>query len=375
MRVVFQAIPFCYGPASHAIAIASQLRSLAGASPLELYAIAEQPALELLACASCFDAILPYSTREPASPAVRELLDCATHIVSVGDFDFLQHNAHLHAKMYFVDALFWMWCEVPNYSLCRRYYVLDFPPVRARLDALPASERRPILVGQICQLMAPPAADRTDQIILHFGGMTCPHGCNITLAVALVEDVICAMESTACTSTLLVRAGSLPVRALTAQLRHRPSWVDVAAVPQARFHAELLAARALCTVPGMSIIYEALSAAVPMMLLLPLNYSQHLQTAAYRGMLRDFASVSWDLMPGFATLPPGLEESVGVSKALAYGSRYATCPAAREVMRTALAAFLLNTPPPVRALEPRPARGPGSVAGALEIAEDLLAEQ
>jgi hypothetical protein len=82
----------------------------------------------------------------------------------------------------------------------------------------------------------------------------------------------------------------------------------------------------------------------PTLVLPGINYSHHLQLAAYQRFFANVPFISWDNLDGYATLPPGIPEEQGVARAVELGTRLAGDMGAREQLRRLLAAVLAHGP-------------------------------
>jgi len=315
IQIVFQGIPFCYGPASHILAIANQVRLKLSRTEVDLIGLAEGTVFELLSMSTCLDRVYEFSTKRSSIPNhIKSMLNNADKIISVGDFDFASQVYDTGRKVAFVDPLLWMWDKLPEQiGLCAEYFVVDFDGVRAGLDELRNTFPQgpdPILVNQICEIMPQNSNinSSSNTIILQFGGMLSPFGCNIDLAIAMTEEVIKAISGLQNIAKLLVRGSAQVTSEISRSLAYHDYRIKFGPVPQNVFLEELLTCGTLFTVPGMSIVYEALIAKANTFFLLPLNYSQHRQMAIYSKVIQGGSSIVWEDIPGYSTLPAGMYE-------------------------------------------------------------------
>jgi hypothetical protein len=278
-----------------------------------------------------------------------------------------------------VDPLYWMWDEDPiHIGTCREYLVPYFPgaPERiARHDALHPDDPRPRLVDPVydSELLATlPPASPDGSLLVNFGGMTSPLGCNTDLAVAMTESMLGVLRD---------RRDDRPVRFCTSSgvataLRREAGVAGPIAsagplAPRA-FLAALGRCDAVVTVPGLSIVFEAHYFRCRTLFCLPMNYSQHRQSVVYRRVLHGAEFITWDEFAGYETLSAGLPEQVGVMQCLEFGHRFRQDKKSREHFARRFDTFLASCGDGLCIEGDNRMR---RVDGATQIAETLLREQ
>lgn len=368
-RVVLQAVSFCYGPAAIAIAVAEALRRRAR-SEIEIIGMGTGSAAELLCSSSAFDGTVQTEPTRLTSLACNAL-GSSDVILSVCDFDFASEVSRRGYTAGFIDPLLWLWDELPAKQIgnCVPYYVLDFPGVGEYLGHLDTPSLR--VIPQIAHApyargsTSPIATDST--VLVHFGGMMSPLGCNSELAQALIVDLHDTQTQYFPAMNLKVRCGRAAAEMIRSRMPRRLQTIDMKGLGHKKFQQELSTCDRLLTVPGMSIIFEAAAIECPTAFMLPLNYSQHRQQEAYRSMFPDAPSLSWNDLHGYGTLLAGLPEAIGVQRALQLGAQFAQDPVARRTFRAWARVALGNAIPRLSA-----SAGRWQPSGADQIADDVL---
>ncbi len=141
------------------------------------------------------------------------------------------------------------------------------------------------------------------------------------------------------------------------------------------FLKELSSCKALLTVPGMSIVYEAFAGKIPLMFILPLNYTQHRQLIAYKKIFKNFEYVSWENFEGYRTLPEKIPEEMAISEAINMGKCFFSDAKTRIKFRKEIINFLTKQKYEVLTVKKHNNRNQKiKIDGAKEIAEDLVKE-
>ena len=327
-------------------------------------------AFELLRSSPFFDSVAN-SASTPLDPAAMDTLASSDIIVSVCDFDFALELSRHGLTSAFVDPLFWLWDKPPYQQLrvCSPYYALDFPGLGDRTAHSPTPAVH--VIPQIAYApytrggSRPHGSDHT--ILVHFGGMTSPLGCNIDLAQALVADLYQVQTQFFPRARIKVRCGCHAADMIRSRLPEHMRTLDIGGRTHDSFQRELATCDRLLTVPGMSIVFEAASIKCPTAFLLPMNYSQHRQQDAYRTIFPSAPTLSWNDLPGYSILPAGLPETVGVERALRLGKRLSNDPDARDMFRSWARQILEHALPALTTVTDE-----WNPSGADRVADDIL---
>lgn len=317
-------ITFGFGPASHAAAIARELRALS--DELRLVGVADGIAADFLTASGLFDEVI---VEDKAGEVPAELPHRGEPAVAVAIVDFERALAirQQGTPVVMVDALYWMWDRDPiDPASVDRYLCLAFPGVADRVQANGGASSQIKVIPQILDTLPPPATERSG-VVLNFGGAVAPFGSNSEYLGALVNvvaDVLGPDQDLLVTCSAhageLLSRGGLPGNARVSQLTSD------------EMLRELGERELLLTLPGLSIMWEALRSEIPTAVLPGANYSQHRQVIAYQ---RHFAStpiLTWNDLPGYEQLPPAMPEEQGGARALGLGREFAADPAARKLV-------------------------------------------
>ena len=314
-------VTFGFGPAALATAVARQLRRRY--PDLPLVGVGNGIALDFLRSSGVFDDSLVDSP-----PGV--LPDCVGRsgpavTVFFADFDRLSAARVRGLRTVVVDPLYWMWDSDPaDPASVDRYFALAFPGVAERVAQRGSHGETVRVVSQIVDLDTPVPGTRRAGTVLNLGGAVAPMGDNHLYLRTLVELVTQTLSPV---DHLLVTCSS---KAKEAICRGGPiPGATVSELPFGEMMSTLGRCARLFTLPGQSIMWEALRMRTPTVVLPGANYSQHRQFGAYRRFLAGIQYIGWDDLDGYGTLPPGLPEERGVALAIELGNRLSTDQSAR----------------------------------------------
>jgi len=345
IKIVIQAIPFCFGPGAQALAIGNELRQRLG-KDLELIALGIGTTYEFLKMSGSFNEIYRYSSEKSISKKIKKILTEADKIIGIGDFEFIDQVYDLNRKVDFVDPLFWMWGEFPrNISKCNQYYAVDFPGVRKSVNEynLEFPKRlKPIIVSQICEYEHKKIQREKGVFLIQFGGVDNPMGINIYTMLAMIEEISKSIKGVPSVKKILVRGGSKIMKIISKKIRRIDPRIEIGTSEHEQLLKELSGCEAVLTIPGMSIVYEAFASKTPLMFILPLNYSQHRQTEAYKKLFQSFSIVSWEDFVGYKTLPKGIPEREAIQKSIEMGKQFYSDNKAREKFKAEVLKFIRN---------------------------------
>ena len=294
-----------------------------------------------------------FSHWDDCPDTVKEALVKSSAIICVVDFKFSEMLSDIGLEAIFVDPLYWMWDEDPiRIDSCRRYYALDFPGVKQKVAAhseLAPDDAVPVIVEAIrdnSTLEEVTSLTEENVLLVNFGGMQSPLGYNLDLAVSMSRCILEAALSENLYDKVLICGGGSPIQQLKEYLRDiDDERVTVKALPQSEFFVQLASCRTFITVPGLSIVYEALYLSKITLFILPLNYSQHRQSVTYKRILGNAYFISWDDLQGYETLPSGLPEKDGVELSFQQGKKFSLDVSAQLEFKKMLSDFLYLASP------------------------------
>lgn len=331
--VYLMPVSFGYGPAALAVGVAEALRRRHPA--LRVCGVADGLAREFLLACDAFAA-------EDVLPAAADQLpvvDPGAGSVWVGfaDFDRLGRAVERGYCSVMVDPLFWMWASPP--ALLQEdvtYLALRFPGIDATAppDGLGRIARFRVVPQVVESGFARAAARQRRGYLLNLGGGIAPGVDNLDFLQALVDVAHAAADGT----DLLVASSAAVTAALTVPAG--ATNVSIRTLDRREMIEELSTRARLITVPGQSIIWEALTARIPTVVVPGSNYSQHRQSVLYREEFRNVPLLGWDELPGLDLAPAGLPESDGLAFAAGCGHRFAGSTSARATLQAWLRAAL-----------------------------------
>lgn len=295
--VLMQAAPFCFGPASTSLAIATELRKL----DIAIVWLVEGTALKLLQAGQYDDYVIPFSlTNSDDRRRYAHCIEEAEMVVVNTDPDFAEFALTLNKKTIYVDILYWMWHNIPEVAeRCLLYIYEDFVRVNEQIQRI-GTPRNALRVGP---LLSPGHvkdndAQQGNHLLVSLGGLHRPGNAG---------DLLCAFSN-------MVR------QAVVEALEHNDSFSEVyfaGGVEQSEItlrngvkvhtgclsreaHLRLIStAKAVVLSPGLTCFYEVAAAKVPVFFLPPHNYSQYLQLQSYKTILKQPYYSDWERL-GFS---------------------------------------------------------------------------
>lgn len=335
-------LTFGFGPASHAAAIARALR--ASAPEVTLVGVGDGVARDFMTRAESFDAVVS------AAPGLLPArLEARSVVVAVGDFERALGARREGVPVVVVDALYWLWQRPPLYpNAVDRYLCLAFPGVEDRVGRASAEDRSLRVIPQIRVQRTPAAAGARDRagLLLNLGGGGSAYGSCDRFFAALIACVADATRQAGLGDDLLVTcstpANDLPRRAASA------AGATIANLGWEAMMRELRGRAWLLTLPGQSIVCEAVAHGIGTILLPGPHYSHHRQAAVYRDHLLDASVVRWDDLDGYQSLASGLPDDEAGLAAIERGNAFAADPRGRAQLAYLVAAELRRAPRPPR---------------------------
>lgn len=353
-EVVFEAIPFCYGPASEAIAVANELEERLGESNGRIYGVGADTSYDLFSSCDVFDECLTFRYSEPdVRGKVDEVLSTADLVVSSNSPTFVEAAAPYDVDCFVVNTLHWIDAideEFSSNDSYERYYVPRYPTREGGEDG---SARRPdadvevretnaIRNNHQLSTIAEQYDEREGFFLVNFGGMDSPLGGNTALAVALAEEIATVAENSDRCRRVLFNGGGEPIQAVAEALGDTGPEIAVQTEPRPpeAFLGDLRRCELLFTNPGLNIPYEALFFEKQVMFLPPMNYSQHLQLERLADFTEGAERMPMDDFEGYETLAPGLPEADAVERCFSQGERFREDDGARRTFRDAVRSFV-----------------------------------
>lgn len=354
---------FGFGPAALATAVGRQIR--ARHPDIPVVGVADGIALEFLRGSEVFgDAIEESSPGAMPDHAGR---DGPAVAVFFGDFDRLRAASGRDIRTVVVDALYWMWDHDPaDPAAVDLYLALAFPGLAERIRQRGARASGIRVVPQIVDSVPPSPDGKRSRTMLNLGGAIAPMGSNHAYLRTLIEIVADAVRGAV---DLQVTCSSAAAEVLS---QDGPiSGAAITPLTSGQMMTALGQCARLLTLPGQSIMWEALQMQAPTVVLPGANYSQHQQLRAYQQFFSGIPFIAWDDIDGYATLPAGLPEPQGVALAADLGNRLASDNGAQAQLAALIGAAL--TGEAARSPQLQPGHPWSDFSGAAQVANDVAA--
>lgn len=293
-RVVLTAMPFGYGPAAKALAIAAELQRF-GTTPAF---VGSGIACELAARSPELFSDVVNAARAPRRASA--LIKSSARVVSVMDRDSATLARRLGRPFDVVDSLLWMRDEVPRpLRAASRYWAQRLDGMRWRRWR---SGPRPIPVGPVIDPSRRHDSRRASlpgKLVVNLGGCESPDGA--MEAPAYSQFVMEGLRESELFSShageTVVMAGSRCITRLARRFRTRD--VRFVSLPHREALAEFASAAFVWTSPGLTASLECFQQGVPTFFLPPENYSQWCILRAFRKRGLAPSSFHWeDVLPG-----------------------------------------------------------------------------
>ncbi len=336
-RILCDADPFCYGPASTLLSITKQLRRLDHSVTI----LARGTAHELASRASDAQVVLCDTSSVDSVLENMEALGHSDLLLSVlGDASVRAAQA-LRMPVAYVDVLFWAWPSTsePHIRDVDLYFVEDHFGASARLASPAYSPRNAVLVGPIIDLDVAPAPSVSPQrLLVSFGGIDFPGTRKAEYPGIVMQLLAGALSASPAFPEVLVAGGSRAMGEL--QLAYPLERVIYESCSHDRFLASLAGSRLLLTQPGIATPLEAFAYGVPTVFMPPMNYTQVLQLRHFRAAGVAPYAVDWECLDPDWAIPTALGEAEGVAEVLARVERLRTDRRWQEGLQRRLSGYL-----------------------------------
>ena len=291
------ALPFGYGPASKAIALAKALRG-----DCRLAFVGHGSSLDLVSRTSgVFDEVVP---ARPDGPRALRLLSQSWGVLSVMDREAGAGAALAEKPLFVVDSLLWMRTGVPEaLRHARVYWAQAFPGLSAGAYA-----PRPTVVGPVVAPRTGGPGRRREGLVVNLGGSAAPDG-RRRLYASYARFVVRAVADAGLAARfgrVTVIGGAGAIGPLGDGDATRDGRLEVATVPHDDARERMARAEAVLTAPGMTATLECFCDRTPTWFLPPQNYSQWciLRRLSAAGVADD--ALHWEDLDGVTRLEEGM---------------------------------------------------------------------
>jgi hypothetical protein len=334
-KILLQAAPFCFGPASTLLSIARHFEN-----GFELMMIDEGPTGDLLKLSGLDIKSIQISTIHP-SKELDELIRSVDIVVSNTDLEFAKYCIdHQVAKLVIIDTLFWMWDDIDKRLFGADLYVIqDFMGTENQLNRL-GSPRNYLSVGPLINwVVNQENQQKKDQVLISLGGCDCVlFDSHNDPFPSLISRLIRKSfgESQFKDYELVLTVGAKT----KSSLQSRTEGFEIKTLSNTDNQLLMGKVHAILLSPGLTATFEAIHSGTPIFFLPPQNYSQVIQLDEYKKLGIAPYSFTWsDAYPEFS-LPNNLPETIAVERVRQVVDRFLSDEAAQQVFQNKLDRFI-----------------------------------
>ena len=337
MKILFNAVPFGYGPASKVAAVIRKLQ----ADGAECVFCGHGIAYEFLRREEICETVwLDLYTKE-GRDRLRHLSSSFHYGLTAMEPLFVEHRS-LDLPVGYMDSLLWMWegshfAQNPSLNAVNHYFIQDSFDARQRAER--HGIRNPVFVGSIFDLPEP-SGKRRARAIIHFGGVE-----NIFVPFERILYPFGMMKVLGGLISLwsqfdevLVVSGSRVCERLASLWKHLP--LRFATLKHQEFVKTLSESVILVTTPGLTTLLEAFALGVPTIFLPPQNYSQYLILRKLEERGYPLPLMNWPRFFPDREMPTDIPEEIAVCEIARWIEEFFASGEKMESLRTVLAATI-----------------------------------
>jgi len=316
LKILCDAVPFCFGPVSKIISIAEHLHN----ASVQLTLLASGTSKELGGKSNLFSIVDCNSEILSDLEQNKKLFEEAGVFVTVMNPIAAKFALNLGKPVVYIDSLFWMWDSLPKeFAKIDKYFVQDLFDSKEALIKYPFL-RNVEFVGPIIDDSLPIQKSKDDFVLVNFGGMESALiqiGKNSNYPFIVGKIIINALEKSG--QKAFVCGNDKVLQKL---LEKNPKNIKIGGKSHKEFLELLRKTKLLITTPGLTTSLEAFHYGAPIAFLPPENYSQFLNLKTFRqqGIADD--SFHWMDIYSELDIVVGEDEVIGVSKVLSAIKRF-----------------------------------------------------
>jgi hypothetical protein len=354
VRLLCDAIPFCYGPAAALDSLLGALFSMSS-PPLQVDILASGSTLELLARAAYPVNLLSVDSEDSGALAGVPFAsyDAFINVCNPASYRFAKAAGVPTA---YLDFLLWMHIgSAPDYFGADLYLAENYPGTKEWIA------RRGNEIANLSMIppLVRPSRRRTPipgSLLVGLGGLfsrlTIP-GENTNYAPLIMTSLLSALPPGRF-SRVVIAGPALIAPLMDELIADRPG-VAYVSLSHEGFLEALTNAELFVSHPGLYAAFEGMLRGVPTAFLPPSNYTQVLQLRHYRTLGLAQCSFSWE-DAGLDAIPDSLPESDGVHAVLSLLAKVESSPRARWALRAFMTDFFNLAPTELAALGERQRR-------------------
>jgi len=303
MRILCDAVPFCFGPISTLNTVIRYLRIFLDraykSNKVEIMLLADKTSMEL-ADPILYDKILKCNTESTEELKKYDNLFKTSDIFisNTNPISTMYATNFKNLQPIYIDILFWMWPNIPQYlKNVDFYFIENFKDVNINMKKFGFGIKNPIIVGPIIDESY--IVDKIDKnkniLLISYGGMesslTKP-GINTNypfLVTKIIMDVL--MENNPF-DKIVITGRKKVINSLSKMYKVKNVYFKY--LPHNRFLTTLAHSSKVLISPGLTTIYETFAYGKHVMFLPSQNYSQYLQLKKLRELELAPFSFDWD---------------------------------------------------------------------------------
>ena len=266
----------------------------------------------------------------------------ADAFLTVGDYFLAKALSVNNISCYYIDVLFGIGMSAPILpNECKHIFLMNslqkgskilketMSPNTTIIDPIwRKSSSRPYKQHEV-------SAQKT--LLINFGGVVNPLG-DPWPAVKTMLDLLLECQDSACQFNKIVVCGG--DSRLEAYSKNN---IKSGFLPHSEFLELMKDCGAIMTTAGLAVLCELMSISRQPFLLLPLNYSQYLQSEKYAELIEDKELINWHHLPGYERLPTCLSDAEGSEAINHMAGRFSQDENAQDYYRNIINKTLLRT--------------------------------
>lgn len=275
--IIYDPVPFCFGPVGKAISINSEFKQWAKSSLIGSGTSEQLGSKE-------FDYYYPFDQKFFDNQKAKNLLSSSDLIINVMNWGNVKVESQYRLAM--VDSLFWMWDKIiPEAANCDFYFIQRFKPIERQISRLKV--KNPYPVGPIISEASGPKNGKT---VVHLGGVESPmitfrKNNNYPIIIFKILANILKDEE-------VVFCGNEKVVSYLSSINNNENFA-FKLLSHENFLKLTSGAKKIISTPGLTASFEIMNQKKPLFFLPPENYSQFLNLREFEKNGISSAKLNW----------------------------------------------------------------------------------
>lgn len=303
MRILCDAVPFCFGPISTLNTVIKYLRSILNKSyksnEVEIILLADKTSMGL-ADTSLYNKILKCNTESIDKLKKYESLFMTADmfISNTNPLSMKYATNFKNLQLIYIDILFWMWPNIPKHlKNVDFYFIENFKDVILNFKRFKNDIKNPVIVGPIIDesYIVDKIIGSTNRLLISYGGMksslTKP-GTNTNYPFMMTKIIMDVLMKNNPFEEVIITGEKQIVNLLNKTYKVKNIYLKH--LPHSQFLKTLAHSSKVLISPGLTTVYETFAYEKPVMFLPSQNYSQYLQLKKLRELHLAPFSFDWD---------------------------------------------------------------------------------